>query len=236
MCQNMRLIGGSLVTGITWEKENIPAILEAWYPGEKGGSAIANILFGEVNPSGRLNASFPQSAGHIPVSYDYKPSAKGINREPGTPAKPGRDYVFSSPEPLFPFGHGLSYTDFSYSDMKVSKKEFGDEDIEVSVTVSNIGSRKGKEVVQLYINDKISSVTTPVKSLKRFEKIELRPGESKNVKFSLKPCDFGLWNQNMEYVTEPGEFDVMIGKSSEDIMCTQTVTYRNDTPGAHDPK
>lgn len=212
---------------ITWEKEHIPAILEAWYPGEKGGSAIANILFGAVNPSGRLNATFPQSVGHIPVFYDYKPSAKGINREPGTPEKPGRDYVFSSPDPLFPFGYGLSYTDFGYSDMKVSKKEFGNEDIEISVTVTNTGTRKGKEVVQLYVNDKISSVTTPVKSLKRFEKIELAPGESKDVTFTLGYRDLGLWNRNMEYVTEPGEFELMIGKSSEEIVCSETVIYNN---------
>lgn len=180
-----------------------------------------------MNPSGRLNATFPQSVGHIPVFYDYKPSAKGINREPGTPEKPGRDYVFSSPDPLFPFGYGLSYTDFGYSNMKVSKKEFGNEDIEISVTVKNTGDRKGKEVVQLYVNDKISSVTTPVKSLKRFEKIELAPGESKDATFTLGYRDLGLWNRNMEYVTEPGEFELMIGKSSEDIMCRETVRYKN---------
>lgn len=210
---------------ISWEKENIPAILEAWYPGERGGMAVANILFGKVNPSGRLNATVPQSVGHIPVFYDYKPSAKGINREPGSKEKAGRDYVFSSPDPLFPFGFGLSYTTFEYSDMQVSKKVFGKESVDVSVLVKNTGSRTGKEVVQFYINDKRSSVTTPVMVLKRFKKIELKPGESKRVSFSIPYIELGLWNSRMEFVTEPGEFEFMFAKSAEDIQCRQTVEY-----------
>lgn len=211
---------------IAWEKEHIPAILEAWYPGERGGAAIANILFGKVNPSGRLNATFPQSVGHVPVFYDYKPSAKGINREPGTPDKPGRDYVFSSPAPLFPFGFGLSYTTFAYSDMQVSKKSFGRETIEVSVVVKNTGKRTGKEVVQLYIRDKVSSVTTPVRALKRFRKIELAPGESRRVAFTLSYKELGLWNAAMQFVTEPGEFECMFGRSAEDICCRETIEYK----------
>lgn len=210
---------------ISWEKENIPAILEAWYPGERGGMAVANILFGKVNPSGRLNATVPQSVGHIPVFYDYKPSAKGINREPGSKEKAGRDYVFSSPDPLFPFGFGLSYTTFEYSDMQVSKKVFGKESVDVSVLVKNTGLRTGKEVVQFYINDKRSSVTTPVMVLKRFKKIELKPGESKRVSFSIPYIELGLWNSRMEFVTEPGEFEFMFAKSVEDIQCRQTVEY-----------
>lgn len=210
---------------ISWEKENITAILEAWYPGERGGMAVANILFGKVNPSGRLNATVPQSVGHIPVFYDYKPSAKGINREPGSKEKAGRDYVFSSPDPLFPFGFGLSYTTFEYSDMQVSKKVFGKESVDVSVLVKNTGSRTGKEVVQFYINDKRSSVTTPVMVLKRFKKIELKPGESKRVSFSIPYIELGLWNSRMEFVTEPGEFEFMFAKSAEDIQCRQTVEY-----------
>lgn len=210
---------------ISWEKENITAILEAWYPGERGGMAVANILFGKVNPSGRLNATVPQSVGHIPVFYDYKPSAKGINREPGSKEKAGRDYVFSSPDPLFPFGFGLSYTTFEYSDMQVSKKVFGKESVDVSVLVKNTGLRTGKEVVQFYINDKRSSVTTPVMVLKRFKKIELKPGESKRVSFSIPYIELGLWNSRMEFVTEPGEFEFMFAKSAEDIQCRQTVEY-----------
>ena len=178
-----------------------------------------------MNPSGRLNATIPQSVGHIPISYDYKPSAKGINREPGTKEKAGRDYVFSSPAPLFPFGFGLSYTSFKYSDMRVSKKTFGKEEIEVSVLVKNTGDRIGKEVVQFYVNDKVSSVTTPVIALKRFKKIELKPGESRCVTFSISYRDLGLWNSRMEFVTEPGEFEFMFAKSAEDIQCRQTVVY-----------
>lgn len=212
---------------ITWEKENLPAILEAWYPGEKGGTAIANILFGKVNPSGRLNATIPQSVGHIPVSYNYKPSAKGINREPGTPDKAGRDYVFSSPAPLFPFGFGLSYTTFAYSDMKVSKRTIGEESFEVSVNVKNTGDRTGKEVVQLYVNDVVSSVTTPVMELKRFQKIELKPGKEQRVRFILSTKDLALWNNQMKYVTEPGTFEFMFAKSAEDIQCRETVQLSN---------
>lgn len=213
---------------IGWEKDNMDAILEAWYPGEQGGNSVADIIFGKVNPSGRLNATFPQSTGHIPVAYDYKPSAKGINREPGTPEKPGRDYVFSSPDPVFPFGHGLSYTDFEYGDMQISGDTFGNEGITVSVNVKNTGSVPGKEVVQLYVNDKISSVTTPVKTLKGFSKISLAPGESRRVSFTVAPEDLGLWNRDMKYVTEPGEFDFMFGKSSEDIQCTRTARYTGE--------
>ncbi len=213
---------------IVWEKDNMDAILEAWYPGEQGGNSVADIIFGKVNPSGRLNATIPQSAGHIPVAYDYKPSAKGINREPGTPEKPGRDYVFSSPAPVFPFGHGLSYTDFEYSDMQISGETFGNDGVTVSVNVKNTGSVPGKEVVQLYVNDKISSVTTPVKALKGFSKISLAPGESRRVSFTVAPADLGLWNRDMKYVTEPGDFDFMFGKSSENIQCMRTARYTGE--------
>lgn len=201
---------------IDWEKDHVPAILEAWYPGEQGGNAIAGILLGDVNPSGRLNCSVPRSVGHLPVTYDYKPSARGINREPGTPEKPGRDYVFSSPAPLFAFGHGLSYTTFEYSDLKIDNNESA-KTVKVSVNVRNTGSRDGKEVVQLYVNDRVSSVTTPQKMLKGFDKIELKTGEQKTVTFDLPYDELALWNASMQHVVEPGEFAVMIGRSAEDI-------------------
>lgn len=201
---------------IDWEKDHVPAILEAWYPGEQGGNAIAGILLGDVNPSGRLNCSVPRSVGHLPVTYDYKPSARGINREPGTPEKPGRDYVFSSPAPLFAFGHGLSYTTFEYSDLKIDNNESA-KTVKVSVNVRNTGSRDGKEVVQLYVNDRVSSVTTPQKMLKGFDKIELKTGEQKTVTFDLPYDELALWNASMQRVVEPGEFAVMIGRSAEDI-------------------
>lgn len=201
---------------IDWEKDHVPAILEAWYPGEQGGNAIAGILLGEVNPSGRLNCSVPRSVGHLPVTYDYKPSARGINREPGTPEKPGRDYVFSSPAPLFAFGHGLSYTTFEYSNLKIDNNASA-KTVKVSVNVRNTGRRDGKEVVQLYVNDRVSSVTTPQKMLKGFDKIELKAGEQKTVTFDLPYDELALWNASMQHVVEPGEFVVMIGRSAEDI-------------------
>lgn len=201
---------------IDWEKDHVPAILEAWYPGEQGGNAIAGILLGDVNPSGRLNCSVPRSVGHLPVTYDYKPSARGINREPGTPEKPGRDYVFSSPAPLFAFGHGLSYTTFEYSDLKIDNNASA-KTVKVSVNVRNTGRRDGKEVVQLYVNDRVSSVTTPQKMLKGFDKIELKAGEQKTVTFDLPYDELTLWNASMQRVVEPGEFAVMIGRSAEDI-------------------
>ncbi len=212
---------------IGWEKENIPAILEAWYPGEKGGSAIANILFGKVNPSGRLNMSIPQSAGHIPVFYNYVNSAKGINRQHGSPEKPGQDYVFSSTDPLFSFGYGLSYTTFQYSNIKVSKTEFSqNETVNVSVDVKNTGTMAGKEVVQLYVGNKVNSVSTPEKSLKHFSKIELNPGELKTVKFTINAADLAIWNRSMKLVTEPGDFNVMIGRSADDVVLQQKLTIR----------
>ena len=204
---------------IGWEKENIPAILEAWYPGEKGGAAIANILFGKVNPSGRLNMSIPQSAGHIPVFYNYVNTAKGINRQHGTPEKPGQDYVFSSTDPLFPFGFGLSYTTFSYSNLQVSKTVFNkDEKVNISVDVKNTGKLAGKEVVQLYLGNKVNSVSTPEMSLRGFSKISLGPGEVKTVNFTISADDLAIWNRKMKLTTEPGTFDVMIGRSAAEVV------------------
>jgi beta-glucosidase len=212
---------------ISWEKENIPVILEAWYPGEKGGDAIANILFGKVNPSGRLNVSIPQSTGHIPVFYNRVNSNKGFYHNPGSITKPGQDYVFASTDALFPFGYGLSYTSFKYSDLKVSKQVFGkNERVEVSVSITNTGAIEGKEVVQMYLGNKINSVTTPVMALKGFDKINLKAGETKVVKFIVTPEDIGIWNTQMKWVTEPGTFDVMIARSAEDVILKQTLEYK----------
>lgn len=212
---------------IHWEKEHIPAILEAWYPGEQGGNAIADILFGNVNPSGRLNVSIPQSVGHVPVYYNHKPSGKGIYNSPGSPEKPGRNYVFASTKPLFDFGYGLSYTTFEYSDMHLSSDTMGINDkLQVSVKVKNTGTRQGKEVVQLYINDAVSSVTTPIRVLRGFQKIDLQPGETKEVKFQLLPDDLGLWNESMQFVTEPGEFEIIVAKSAEDTGLKKILTYK----------
>jgi beta-glucosidase len=208
---------------IKWESEHIPAILDAWYPGEQGGNAIARILFGEVNPSGKLTVSYPQSVGHVPVFYDHQPSGRGFYHQPGTKEKPGRDYVFSSTEPLYPFGFGLSYTSFKFSDLQIQKTELSaDETLRLSVKVKNTGKVKGKEVVQVYINDKISSVSTPVKVLKAFKKVELMPSESKTLKFDIPCSELGLWDRNMNYIVEPGEFEVMVGSSSKDIYLNES--------------
>lgn len=206
---------------ISWEKEHIPAILEAWYPGEQGGNAIARILFGDVNPSGKLTISVPRSVGHVPTFYNYQPSGRGFYYQRGTPEKPGRDYVFSSPDPLFPFGHGLSYTEFQYSDL-VAKTT--DDFVQLSLSVKNTGKLSGKEVVQVYINDKVSSVATPVRVLKEFEKVEIKPDEVVNVSFSIPIEEFGLWDKDLKYVVEAGEFDIMLGSSSQDIRLVKTIT------------
>lgn len=211
---------------IGWEKENIPAILEAWYPGEQGGHAVAGILFGKVNPSGRLPVSIPRSAGHVPVFYDHKPSGTGYYHQPGTPEKPGRDYVFSSPAPLFPFGHGLSYTTFRYDALRFSADTLRNGGtLEVLVDVTNTGSMAGMETVQLYVRDKISSVTTPVLSLKGCWKKMLKPGKTETAIFQLLPEDLALWNTAMQRVTEPGSFEVLIGRSSEDIVLNKSFIF-----------
>jgi beta-glucosidase len=212
---------------IGWEKENIPAILEAWYPGEKGGTAVANILFGKVNPSGRLNVSIPQSVGHIPVFYNHVNSNKGFYHNPGSPDKPGQDYVFSSTDVLYPFGYGLSYTSFKYSNMLVSATSFNkNQEVQVSVDVTNTGNVLGKEVVQMYLGNKVNSVTTPVMALKGFDKVSLKPGETKTVKFTVKPDDIAIWSTDMKQVTEPGTFDVMIARSAEDVVLKKTLEYK----------
>lgn len=198
------------------EVKKVGAVVEAWYPGEKGGSALARILFGEVCPSGKLSMSFPKTEGHIPVYANHKPSAKGYYHHPGTPEKPGRDYVFSSPSPLFCFGHGLSYTTFVYSGLQI-RTGMGDEDIQVTCRVKNTGHCAGAEVVQLYIRDKVSSVTTPVRALKGFGKVWLEPGEEKEVTLHVKREDLKLWNEAMQHVLEPGKFGVYVGSSVEDI-------------------
>jgi len=212
---------------ISWEKENIPAILEAWYPGEKGGTAVANVLFGKVNPSGRLNMSIPESTGHIPIFYNYVKSVKGESDQHGTLEKPGQDYVFSSNDPLFSFGYGLSYTSFQYENLKVSNSIFSkNEIVNISVDVKNTGGVAGKEVVQLYLGNKVNTVSTPEKSLKGFKKIELEPGEVKTVNFTINSADIAIWNRQMKLVTEPGTFDLMIARSADNVVFTKQLEYK----------
>jgi beta-glucosidase len=187
---------------VNYIAEKVPAILEGFYLGQETGIAVADVLFGDYNPAGKLPVSFPRSTGQLPVYYNYKPTAR-------------RGYLYASKEPLFPFGYGLSYTTFEYSDLKVSPAQIGPSgQAQVSVTVTNTGKRAGDEIVQLYIRDLISSVTRPVKELKDFRRITLAPGESKLVTFMLTPDKLSFFNLNMERTVEPGWFDIMVGTSS----------------------
>lgn len=211
-------------SAMPWVKDNCDAVIVQWYAGEQQGTAIAEIIFGLVNPSGKLNVSFPKSVGHLPVYYNYYPTDKGFYDIRGTLEKPGRDYVFSDPFPVWAFGTGLSYTSFKYEDMTVSKDIFEtDQTCQITVTVKNTGQRDGKEVVQLYVRDKISSVVTPIKELKRFSKVFIKAGESVQVTFELPIKELSLWNENMEEVVEPGEFELQIGTASDQILLLKTI-------------
>lgn len=209
---------------ISWEKEHIPAIVAQWYGGEQEGYAIADVLFGKVNPSGHLTYSFPQSVGHLPVYYNHLPSDKGFYKRPGSYEQSGRDYVFSSPEPLWAFGYGLSYTTFSFDKMECDKNSYASGDtIEVKVQVRNTGQKTGKEVVQLYVRDLVSSVVTPVKQLKAFAKPELKPGEQKEVTLRVPVSELCLIDKDGNPFLESGEFEIQVGNASDCILQKQVV-------------
>lgn len=186
---------------IPWAAEHIPAIVECWYLGQAGGTAVAEMLFGEVNPSGKLPITFPRSVGQLPAFYNHKPSAK-------------RGYLFSDAAPLFPFGHGLSYTTFHYSDLQVAVTAVAPVSVTVMVTVRNSGPCAGDEVVQLYVRDCLSSVTRPQQELKGLRRVTLQPGESRQLAFTLTHDDLALWDEGMAWTVEPGEFEVMVGGST----------------------
>ncbi len=190
---------------LNWPAENIPAILEAWYPGQEGGNAIADVLFGDYNPSGKLPVSVPKSVGQLPVYYNHL-------------VPQHQDYVEIDAQPLYPFGHGLSYAGFEYSALKVNVQEKKLQTIvDVQLQVKNTGAVTGEEVVQLYLNDVVSSVVTPSRQLKDFKKISIAPGESKTVKLRLLVDDLALLNVQNERTVEAGTFEIMIGSSSQDI-------------------
>ena len=206
------LINGRALA-VRWIAAHVPAVIEAWNPGEKGGQAVAEVIFGDVNPSGKLTVTVPRHAGQLPVYYNG-PKSKRYWIEQGW----GMPYVDLDPKPLYPFGHGMSYTKFHYSNLKLDKKEIGPNDsLEIRLDIENTGGRPGKEVVQLYIEDIIASVVTPVKQLKGFRKVDLESGEKRQVVFQLTPAHLALYDQKLERVVEPGEFKVMVGASSEDI-------------------
>jgi len=194
---------------INYIAEHVPAILDGWYLGQEGGTAIADVLFGDYNPAGRLPITVPRSTGQLPDYYYQKPSAK-------------REYLGSTVLPLFPFGWGLSYSTFKYTNVRATPDSIGPQgSATVSVDVTNSGAVRGDEVVQLYIRDEVSSVTRPVKELRGFRRITLNPGETKSVEFTLGPEELSFLNRDMHRVVEPGTFTIMVGGNSIDLTNTK---------------
>jgi beta-glucosidase len=202
---------------LKWEEENVPAILNVWFGGSEAGDAIADVLFGDVNPSGKLTTTFPQNVGQVPLYYNHKNT--------GRPLPEGKwfqkfrsNYLDVSNEPVYPFGYGLSYTTFNYSDLKLSSNSLkGNQTLTATVTLTNSGTKDGKEVVQLYIRDLVGTVTRPVKELKGFQKVFLKAGESKEVTFNITTNDLKFYNSNLKYDWEAGEFIIMAGSNSRDV-------------------
>ena len=190
------------------EKSN--AILEAWLPGEEGGSAIADVLFGDVNPGGKLPITFPRSVGQVPIYYDAKPA--------GTRSHWYVDYVSEKATPLYPFGHGLSYTSFEYSNLVIKQKRAAiGEKVEILLDVKNVGKLAGDEVIQLYIYDKFASTPRPIKELKGYQRLFLNPEEKRKVTFHLPVNQLAFYDNDLSLVVEAGMIEVMVGSSSEDI-------------------
>ena len=208
---------------LRWENEHVPAILNVWFGGTEAASAIADVLFGDVNPSGKLPMTYPQNVGQIPLYYNHKNT--------GRPLSPGKwfekfrsNYLDVSNEPLYPFGYGLSYTSFEYGDIKLSSSSIDTHgELIVSVDVTNTGNIDGAEVVQLYLRDVMGSVTRPVKELKGFEKVFLKAGESRTVYFKITVELLKFYNYDLKYVFEPGEFEIMIGGNSKDLKSVRCV-------------
>jgi len=201
---------------LKWEDENVPAILNVWFGGSEAGDAIADVLFGDVNPSGKLTMTFPQNVGQVPLYYAHKNTGRPLKGE--WFQKFLSNYLDVSNDPLYPFGYGLSYTEFSYGDIKLSASEITSADsLRVSIDVTNKGTRDGSEVVQLYIRDLVGSVTRPVKELKGFQKISLKSGETKTVNFMIGIKELSFYNSELKFVAEPGEFHVFAGGNSRDV-------------------
>ncbi len=202
---------------IKWEEENVHAILNVWFPGSEGGYSIADVLFGDVNPSGKLSTTFPQNTGQIPIFYSQKNTGRPLG-EGNWFQKFRSNYLDVSNDPLYPFGYGLSYTNFQYGELKLDKTSIGaDETLTVSIDVTNTGDLKGKEVIQLYIRDMVGSITRPVKELKGFQKVEFEAGETKTISFKITTEDLKFYNYDLDYVWEAGEFQIMVGGNSRDV-------------------
>jgi beta-glucosidase len=200
-----------------WTADHADAILQTWWLGSEAGNAMADVLFGDYNPSGKLPMSFPRSEGQIPVYYSYKSTGRPSSNDYGTGYKSG--YIDLQNSPRYAFGYGLSYTQFELSDLKLDKTRIkSNENIRVTCTLKNTGKYDGEEVVQLYLRDEVGSVTRPVKELKGFEKIFLKAGETRTVNFVIDKEKLSFYDQKMNWTTEPGNFDVMIGNSSDHIV------------------
>jgi beta-glucosidase len=216
------LLNGRPMT-LTWEDEHVAAIVDAWFGGTEAGNGIADVLFGNYNPSGKITMTFPRNVGQIPIYYNHKNTGRPYIE--GGPTKFKSDYLDVSNNPLYPFGYGLSYTTFSYSDVHLDKNHVSDnQTLKATVTVTNTGSTAGEEIVQLYIADLAASVTSAVKELKGFQKIILQPSESKQVTFNITTNDLKFYNSNLKYDWEPGEFIIYIGPNSRD-MKSATVNW-----------
>jgi beta-glucosidase len=196
---------------VTWLAEHAPALLEAWFPGTEAGHAVADVIFGRVNPGGKLPVTFPRAAGQAPLYYNHK----STGRPPDAGNKYTSKYLDVDWTPLYPFGHGLSYTRFRLADLQVTPAAIPvNGAVEVAVTVENVGSRAGDEVVQLYVRDPVASVTRPVQELKGFQRVPLRAGERRRTAFSLGPAELGFHGRDMKWVVEPGRFEVRVGNSA----------------------
>ncbi|MGG9962644.1 beta-glucosidase BglX [Ferruginibacter sp. SUN106] len=201
---------------LKWENENVPAILNVWFGGSEAGYAIADVLFGDVNPSGKLSTTFPQNVGQVPIYYNHKNTGRPLEGQ--WFQKFRSNYLDVSNDPVYPFGYGLSYSSFNYSDVKLSSSSLkGNQTLTASVMVTNNGKYDGKETVQLYIRDVVGSITRPVKELKGFEKIELKAGETKTITFNITTEDLKFYNADLKYDWEAGTFDIMIGGNSRDV-------------------
>jgi len=208
------LVNGRPLT-IGWVVNNVPAILESWMGGTQSGNAIADILFGDVNPGAKLPVTFPRTVGQVPIYYNHM----NTGRPPAADNRYNSKYIDVPWTPQFPFGFGLSYTEFKISNLQLSAPRIdANAKLMVSVEVENVGRRAGDEVVQLYIRDPVASMTRPVKELKGFQRVTLQPGEKRRVEFTLDREQLGFWNREMRYVVEPGEFRIMVGSSSEDVI------------------
>jgi beta-glucosidase len=209
---------------VRWEADHVPAIVEAWEPGEAGGAAVADVLFGDYNPSGRLAITVPRSVGQLPAYYNYKPSKSYWINGGWTH---DRGYVDMPGSPLYPFGYGLNYTRFQYSNLRIDPAQIDTGgNAQVSVDVENSGQRAGLETVQLYVHERFAPVSTPVKQLRGIERVALEPGEKKTVSFTLRSEDLKLLDRGMQWVVAPGMFDVMIGKSSADVTVQGTLEVK----------